>query len=88
MNYQELGIFGAVVIGLLVFALCASSAIGSWAGCDAAQKIVDGTMIFLIVAVCSGLAYTVIVLHNPARVAAFNPCDHPKPHKRPANCPK
>lgn len=54
--------------------------------CDLVEKILDVAIIFGLVVALSGLAYSFIVLHDPAKAAAFNPCDHLKPHKRPASC--
>lgn len=88
MDYAELAVLGAVITGLATFALLSVTATASWHDCWFVEKLIDSAIIVSMVALFSTLAYTVIILHDPARAAAFNPCDHPAPHKRPATCAK
>lgn len=55
---------------------------------DLVEKVFDIVIILALISVFVGMTHSFITFHDPARMAAFNPCDHSKAHKRPVNCPK
>lgn len=87
MSYEDLAMLVASITGIATLTLL-GLAQASWRTCSLLEKTIDVAIIASMAALFSSFAYFVVLLHDPARAAAFNPCDHPAPHKRPSGCQK